>query len=217
MTHPAAPADPLDVFPVVSARRRVVADLLETLDEAQLAAPSLCGGWDVRTVAAHLADAAAPALSPFLWALVRAGGRVHLANDRAAREAGRRPVAETVALLRERAESRFTPPVTGQRAVLAEVLVHEADMRIPLGLPVVPDPAAARVVLGFLTTGRPVGFVPRGRLRGLRLVATDVDWAWGRGAEVRGASSDLVLAACGRTAALPRLQGPGVPVLIDRT
>lgn len=173
----AAPADPLDVFAAVAARRRAVADLLEALHEA--------------------------------------GGRVHRANDQAAREAGRHPVAETVVLLRERADSRFTPPLTGQRAPLAEVLVHEADMRIPLGL-AVEDPAAAQVVLGFLTVGRPVGFVPRGRLCGLRLVATDVDRAWGRGAELRGPSTDLVLAACGRTATLPRLQGPGQQVLADR-
>ncbi|MGY1840380.1 MULTISPECIES: maleylpyruvate isomerase family mycothiol-dependent enzyme [unclassified Modestobacter] len=207
-----------DPFALTAVRRRAVADLLAGLDENQLTTPSLCAGWDVRTVGAHLADAAAPgALGEFARDLVRARGRLHRANDEAARRAGRRPVAETVALLRERAESRFTPPVTGPRAPLAEVLVHEGDMRLPLGLPFDPDPAAVRVALEFVTTGRPVGFVPRGRLRGLRLVATDLDWSAGDGAEACGRGIDLLLAACGRTAVLTELAGPGRQLLESRS
>lgn len=217
MRQPAADPGPADVFAAVAARRRAVADLLEGLDDAQLSQQSLCAGWDVRTVGAHLADAAAPsALGPFLVALVRAGGRLHRANDVAARRAGQQPAATTVALLRERAESRFTPPVTGPRAPLAEVLVHEGDIRVPLGLAYEPDAGAVRVALEFVTTGRPVGFVPRGRLRGLRLVAADLDRYWGDGAEVRGRGVDLLMAACGRTAVLARLAGPGRNLLGDR-
>ena len=47
----------------------------------------------------------------------------------------------------------------------------------------------ADLALEFVTTGRPVGFVPRGRLRGLRLVATDIDWSAGTGAEEIGRAS----------------------------
>jgi uncharacterized protein (TIGR03083 family) len=206
----------VDLFAAVAAGRRSVADLLEGLDERQLATPSLCAGWDVGTVGAHLAEAAAPRLLPSLVALVRAGGRPQRANDASARRAARRPVAETVALLRERADSRFTPPVTGPRAPLTEVLVHEADIRMPLGLPHEPDAAAVRTALEFVTTGRPVGFVPRGQLTGLRLVATDLDWSWGDGALARGRGMDLLLAACGREAALPRLEGPGTDRLRER-
>ena len=49
-----------------------------------------------------------------------------------------------------------------------------------------------------MTTGRPIGFVPRGALQGLRLVATDLDWAWGGGALLEGRGIDLVMVACGR-------------------
>jgi uncharacterized protein (TIGR03083 family) len=206
-----------EVFVLVAARREAVAALVESLDEDQLATPSLCAGWDVRTVAAHLAEAAAPgALCAFLTDLVRARGRVHRANDEAARRAAGRPVAETVALLRERADSRYTPPVTGPAAPLTDVLVHEGDIRIPLGLPYDPDGAAVRLAMAFVTTGRPVGFVPRGRLRGLRLSATDLDWAWGDGPAVQGRGIDLLMAACGRPAVLSRLAGPGRHLLADR-
>jgi uncharacterized protein (TIGR03083 family) len=211
------PTDTADeVFAAVARRRRAVADLLDDLDEQQLATASLCAGWDVGTVAAHLADAAAPSLVETLAALIRARGRLHEANDQSARRAARRPVHETAELLRQRASSRFTPPVTGPRAPLAEVLVHEGDMRVPLGLPYEPEGSAVRVALEFVTTGRPVGFVPRGRLDGLRLVADDLPWAWGQGAVVEGRGIDLLLAACGRTAALHALRGPGADVLSGR-
>lgn len=208
---------PVDVFAATAERRRAVADLLEALDESRLAAPSLCAGWDVRTVGAHLAQTAAPgALGEFLRDLVRAGGRLHRANDTAARRAGRRPVTETVTLLRERAESRFSPPMTGPRAPLTDLLVHEGDMRLPLGLAHDPDPGQVRVGLEFVTTGRAIGFVARGRLRGLRLAATDVDWAWGDGLALTGRGIDLLMAACGRSAVLRRLDGAGLPVLTGR-
>jgi len=206
----------VDVFPAVAAGRCSVADLLEGLDEQQLATPSLCAGWNVRTVGAHLAEAAAPALGAFLVAVVRAGGRVHRANDASARRAARRSVAELAALLRERAEDRSAPPITGPRALLTDVLVHEGDMRLPLGLPYDPDAAAVRTALDFVTTGRPVGFVPRGRLTGLRLHATDLDWSWGDGPATQGLGMDLLMAACGRATVLSQLEGPGSRLLRER-
>lgn len=59
------------------------------------------------------------------------------------------------------AESRFAPPVTGPRAPLADGLVHEGDMRVPLGLAYDPPPDAVAAALDFVTGGRAVGFVPR--------------------------------------------------------
>jgi uncharacterized protein (TIGR03083 family) len=205
------------VFAAVAASRRAVADLLESLDERQLATPSLCAGWDVRTVGAHLAQSAGPVLRETLGALVRARGHLHRANAESARRAAGRPVPEIAALLRERADSRFTPPVTGPRAPLTEVLVHGGDMRLPLGLPHQADPAAVRTALDFVTSGRPIGFVPRGRLRRLRLVATDLDWAWGSGPAASGRGLELLMAACGRAPVVDRLSGPGADELRRRS
>lgn len=42
------------VFAAVGNQRRQIADLIDDLDDAQLATMSLCAGWDVKTVAAHL-------------------------------------------------------------------------------------------------------------------------------------------------------------------
>jgi uncharacterized protein (TIGR03083 family) len=42
------------VFAAVADERREIAALIDGLDDAQLATQSLCAGWDVKTVAAHL-------------------------------------------------------------------------------------------------------------------------------------------------------------------
>jgi len=149
-----------------------------------------------------------------------AGAKVHQASmQEVNRSIGCWPwpaVRQACCSLRERAESRFTPPVPGPRAPLTEVLVHEGDMRIPLGLPLEPDTSGVRIGLEFITTGCPIGFVPRGRLRGLRLVATDDNWEWGDGAEVHGRGIDLLMAACGRSSVLPALDGQGSKTLAER-
>jgi len=204
------------VFAASAIERRAVADLLEGLDEDQLATASLCAGWDVRTVAGHLASALAPSRRPFLIAVLRSAGNLHRANDALAREMARRPIADLVATLRRQAGSQFAPPVVGARGPLTDVLVHAGDMRLPLGLPHNPAANHVRLALEFVTQGRPVGFVPRGRLKGLQLAAHDVGWLWGEGALLSGRSIDLLMAACGRASVLARLDGPGVVTLRQR-
>ena len=54
------------------------------------------------------------------------------------------------------------------------------------------------------------------RIRGLRLQATDVDWAHGRGPEVTGPGEALLMAMSGRPAALADLSGPGLGTLAER-
>jgi hypothetical protein len=58
--------------------------------------------------------------------------------------------------------------------------------------------------------------VPRGRLDGLALAATDQDWTWGTGTEVRGPSEAVAMAVSGRVVALEDLSGPGVQALRSR-
>jgi uncharacterized protein (TIGR03083 family) len=197
-------------------QRLAVADLIDGLDEDQLTRPSLCRGWDLRTVAAHLASAVSPGKLPFLLAVLRHRGDAHRANDTMARRTALQPTADLAATLRRYAESRFAPPVVGPCGPLTDVVVHGGDMRLPLGLTHTPDPSHVRLALEFITTGRPVGFMPKRRLDHLRLVAEDTDWAWGDGDVISGSGIDLLMAACGRTAVLERLSGPAVPVLRDR-
>lgn len=211
-----AVVDSQAIFTAAGIERRAVADLLESLDERQLGTASLCAGWDVRTVAAHLAGAVAPSMRTFAIAVVRARGNLHRAIDAAAKRQAHQPVVDIVATLRRNADSHFAPPIVGARGPLTDVLVHAGDIRVPLGLGHDPDVAHVRPALDFVTRGRPIGFVPRGRLIGVRMIAEDMDWAWGSGATVRGRGIALLMAACGRAVVLDRLDGPGVALLANQ-
>lgn len=70
--------------------------------------------------------------------------------------------------------------------------------------------------MDFLTTPMSLGLMPLGRLRGLRLRATDVDRVWRHGEEIRGPAAQLMLASFGRAVAFEALDGPGLPVLRQR-
>jgi len=54
------------------------------------------------------------------------------------------------------------------------------------------------------------------RARGLRLVATDLDWSGGRGRLVQGPAEALLMAIAGRHGATEQLSGPGQPILAAR-
>lgn len=200
---------------VIAGQRLALADLLEGLSAAEWERPSLCAGWRIRDVAAHIA-LAPQVLSIRSMAVewLRAGGRFHRLNhDLAVRHADSRPTERLVTELREHASSRRLPVVTNYRNILFDILVHGQDIALPLGRTHSMPPAAARAGASRVwSMGWP--FWARRRLRGVRLVATDVEWSAGAGAVVEGPIDALLLLLTGRvTAALPRLTGPGVPVV----
>ena len=63
--------------------------------------------------------------------------------------------------------------------------------------------------------GRPVVAVHQQHVRP-DLVATDLDWSYGRGPEVHGTGEALLMAMAGRSDALRDLTGPGGPKLAAR-
>ncbi|MGN9912136.1 maleylpyruvate isomerase family mycothiol-dependent enzyme [Phytohabitans sp. LJ34] len=200
---------------VIAGQRRALADLLEGLSPDEWERPSLCAGWRVRDVAAHIAMAP-QVLSVRTMAVeaLRAGGRFHRLNhDVAVRHAESRPTGRLVAELREHADSRRLPVVTSYRNILFDILVHGQDIAVPLGRAhPMPLAAASAGASRVWSMGWP--FWARRRLRGVRLVATDVEWSAGAGAEVDGPIGALLLLLTGRVStALPHLTGPGVPTL----
>jgi len=203
------------IFDAVAAERRRIADLLDCLDEDALSTPSLCAGWDVKTVAAHLVSVFADSFWTFQRTAIRYGG-FNCAIDELARRRARTSTAEIARTLRQRADHRLNPPVTGPLSGLTDVLVHGGDIRIPLGLPFRPDDKQVGWALDFLTGPRPLGFVPRGRLRGIALHSSDIGRSWGTGADIHGPAALLMMAVTGRVDVLGMLDGPGVAVLRKR-
>lgn len=203
------------IFAAVAHERRQIAALIDELDDAQLASASLCSGWDVKTVAAHLVCVFADSFWVFMRTALRRRSLAR-AIDELARRRAQLPAADIVAELRDNADYPLSPPLFGPLDPLADILVHAGDIRIPLGLPFQPDPELVALAMDFLTGPWPFGFVPLGRLRGICLRATDIDGCWGGGAEIRGPAKALMLAVSGRSALLHLLEGPGLPVLQSR-
>ncbi len=207
----------MDTFDLIAAERRRLADALDRLGPDDWNAPSLCDGWSVHVVAAHLNVPWSVSMPAILLSVTRSlsldGG-----FDRVARTvAGRLDPAACVAGLREHAGSRFTPPGSGPEAPLTDVLVHGGDMLRPLGRSVDAAPEALALSVRWLAGGRAKGFVPRGRVTGLAVEATDVDVGAGDGpAVVRGPALALCGALCGRRSWLDDLSGEGVDVLSSR-
>lgn len=203
------------VFAAVANERREIANLVDGLSDAELAIPSLCKGWDIKTVAAHVLSTLDDDLSVFMRLAARRGSLAR-AIDELARRHAQLPAADITASLRRYADRRISPPLFGPLDPLADVLVHGGDMRIPLGLPLDPDPQLAALALDFLTGPWPFGFVPLGRLRGIALRGTDIGRVWNKGTEVSGPAAALMMAVAGRTALLDMLGGPGLQLLHDR-
>ncbi|MFE7718352.1 maleylpyruvate isomerase family mycothiol-dependent enzyme [Nocardia rhizosphaerihabitans] len=191
---------------IIAEQRRAIAHLLTTLTPQELDSPSLCEGWRIRDVAAHVALAPQPP-GPLgmLREAARARGSFHRLNhDIAVRHADATP--DPAADLSAVADSRRLPSVTNYRNIHYDVIVHAQDIARPLGHTIPVDPTAAAVAAQRVwTMGWP--FWAKRRLRGITLVAEDSTWTAGSGPEVRGTTLDLLLLLTGRRSTVT---GPGL-------
>lgn len=214
-----APLSTDAVWAVVDRERRELADLLEGLSDEQWDVPSLCAGWRVRDVAAHLTLAHMGPGRAAVEAVRARGSFDAMVRDTALRRA-RAPRQELVLALRAMVGSRRRAPGISPLEPLLDVLVHGQDVTLPLGLQrAVPLDAATTVATRVWTAGWPLSraFSARRRLQGLQLVADDVDWSVGDGPRVEGPVEALLLVLTGRTAAVRhRLRGPGAGLLAGR-
>lgn len=187
---------------------------LAGLDTGQWSQPSLCNGWSVQIAAAHIVNGAEQTKARFVGRMAANGFRFNTMIDHDARATGASPPDQIVARLRATTTTTNHPPAP-VAAMLGEVVVHGEDIRRPLGLPHQPHPEAISACLGmFAAANFPVG--GKKRIAGLRLVADDVGWSQGTGAEVSGPGLALLLAMTGRVAGLDGLEGEGVATLRNR-
>ena len=200
---------PKDVRRLLAGEQRDLVGLLRTLSDPDWESPSLCAGWRVRDVVGHLVGATTP-LSRYLAKAARHRS-VDKLNAHLVAEASSVPVSSLIDLL-ERSIGQGWTTTFLPSVILADTLVHHQDLRRPLGRPRVISDDRLLAVLD-----RPDPFTrPGGRMRALRLVATDVPWTAGSGPEVRGAGEAIALAIAGRGAVLDELRGEGVPLLRAR-
>jgi len=198
--------DEAGLQPAVAAEFLALAGLLDSATEAQWDTPSLCAGWRVREVIAHMTMAARYSEEEFMAELRRCEfdfGR--LSNEVAARDA-ELPASELVASLRSEVMRHWTPPGGGWHGALNHVVIHGLDVTVPLGVPRRSPDATIRVVLDDLTAGGVQAHFGTS-IEGRSLQATDLDWSYGSGQALRGPAEDLALVMCGRTVPGGRLEG----------
>ncbi|MEV6304197.1 maleylpyruvate isomerase family mycothiol-dependent enzyme [Actinoplanes sp. NPDC051861] len=206
----------MKVYDALVDERLRMAALLESLTADQLARPSLCTGWTVHDVAAHLVTYLRYGQVKIYLGILATGADFDRWNIMLTRRAARRPTAEIIARLRAGAAARTTIPRSGYDPVLTDIVLHDLDIRLALGIHRQLAPDRLRVAFRHLAERPSPGYSMGHRLDGLRVTATDTGWSHGAGALVTGPAEPLVLAMAGRRAALGALSGDGVPILRDR-
>lgn len=190
----------------IAAERRELAAVLGGLPAATWDAPSLCDGWRVREVVAHMTMPFRYSVPRFIWEMLRDRGRFDRMADRCARRDAVRPAAELAAALRDNATHPWKPPRGGFQGALSHDVIHGLDITVALGL----DRDVPRDRLDIVLQGAAVG---RHRdffgvdLDGVELRAEDVDWSHGSGTPLYGTAQDLLLVLCGRRLPAGRLRG----------
>ena len=208
-----SPVDAEAVYRIATENRLLAAGVFADLTPEQWRTPSLCAGWTVRHVAAHLMAGPTGSIADFARAMLRARGSFARANTLLADQRAQLPTETLVGDLRTHAGNRFTPPGLDWHAPLTDLLVHRLDITVPLGLDHgrSPDPWADALDLLVSRTAAPA-FLPRGLPR-LTYTATDIGWSRGSGSRVEGPAEALALAITRRPVRLDRLTGPGADEL----
>jgi uncharacterized protein (TIGR03083 family) len=209
------------VTAAVRTEREAFTDLLETLTPEQWSTPSLCPGWDVQAVAAHVAWASDLSGLEALRELVRARGRPNRLVGETAVRWSQRGTAAILEQLRRNTRTDAKPMGMPWDAALLDAVVHGLDVRRPLGIPREIPAESFRRVADFAATARwptsmLLGGGARDRIAGLRLVTEGQDWATGDGPEVRASADAVLLVLTGRQVDPTELSGPAAAALAGR-
>ncbi|SMX65866.1 TIGR03083 family protein [Brevibacterium aurantiacum] len=192
-THPSAELIRDETF----AERARVVDLLNGLDSHDWSAPSLCTGWRVREVVAHMTMAYRHRGLRFLLGLARRGFRFNDFADHLAHEdTNTLTNADLLAALRENIRNPWRPPGGGPVGALSHDVIHGLDITEPLGLASAP---AERIRLVLEQAGEKNLAYFGTDLTGVRLIAEDAEFSMGTGPrEVRASAREMLLTVTGR-------------------
>jgi uncharacterized protein (TIGR03083 family) len=190
------------------------ASFLQGLTPQQWESPTLCDKWRVREVAVHTVSYDELSTGGLVRRFLKGRLNTDRINAIGVADYADRTTDQIVAMIRANPEPTGLTGGFGGKIALTDGMIHQQDIRRSIGLPRTIDPERLRTALDFAR------FAPTLRgawlARGVRLVATDLDWAFGKGPEVRGSGEALLMAMAGRRAALDDLDGPGKAKLAQR-
>ena len=197
----------MDVMGLAREEREELRDLLAGLSAEQWRTPSLCTGWSVHDVVAHMLSYEELSARQLAERFLRGRLSVDRVNDIGLGEYATRSPAELLELLDDHLDPAGLTAGMGGAIALTDGMIHQQDIRRPLALPrTIPAERLVPALRTALFAPTLLGVV---RVRDVRLVATDIDWTFGRGPEVRGTGEAILMTVAGRRNAVVDLSGPG--------
>ncbi len=204
--HPTALEGPA-LTAAIADDRRQMADLLAALAPESWDAQSLCAGWRVREVVAHITMPFRLSTPQFIAEMLKAAGNFdRMADRRAKRDTAVMSSDQLLAALRDNATYQWKPPGGGLLGALTHDVIHGLDFAVPLNIDWDLPEDRIRSVLRAVTASRSMKHFGVD-LQGIQLKADDIDWSYGSGIPVIGRAQDLILVICGRKLPTGRLQG----------
>lgn len=193
--------------------RRDLLNLLRTLSDEQWNTMTLCDRWSVRDVVAHIVSYDVAGYRGLAKRFIKARLNVDRANAMGVDEFRDATTGELIDVLARNLKPTGPMGLMGGVLALTDSLIHQQDIRRPLGLNrVVPQDRLRVALRGALFEPMILGVW---RTAGVRLVATDFDWTFGHGLTVYGTGEELLLALAGRQVSSV-LQGSGAATLQRR-
>ena len=197
-----------------------LADLSEELDDPSFDADSLCEGWRVRDIYGHMLVGHTTPMPTMIGLVVKYRFNIPKGSFEMSKAKVEDMTPEEI-----RADWRRVAEMHTRNGISKTIsfkegfldhFIHEQDIRRPLRLPKPDDGDRLAAALDAMVSVKGPMFAPAKVVGGLKLEATDVDWAHGDGPAVRGPAEALVLASGGRPVALADLDGDGVEALTAR-
>ncbi|MBF6101141.1 maleylpyruvate isomerase family mycothiol-dependent enzyme [Nocardia cyriacigeorgica] len=196
-----------DVRAVVAEQRRYLTEVLGGLDEEDWDSPTLCEGWRVREVVAHITMPYRLSLPGFVLGMIKARGDFNRMSDRSARaDAAELTSSQLLTCLHDNVNHPWKPPGGGFVGALSHDVIHGLDITVGLGRDDVLPEHRLRPVLESVRPKQVKYFGVD--LTGVQLRADDLDWTFGTGTPLTGRAQDLLLVLSGRTLPAGHLHGP---------
>ena len=118
----------------IAAERTELAEVLGALSPDAWEAQSLCAGWRVREVVAHMTMPFRYSTRRFVLEVIKDRGRFNRMADRCAHRDATMPTGELVAALADNAQNPWRPPGGGLEGALVHDVIHGLDINVALGI-----------------------------------------------------------------------------------
>lgn len=183
------------LFEETVAQRTGLVEVLDGLSDADWDDPSLCEGWRIREVVAHITMPYRHSGKTILLAMARARGRFDVAADRLARrDTAEHSAAQLLECLRRNVGHPWKPPGGGQLGALSHDVIHGLDITEALHTDPISPPGRTAMVLANPKLARAF----KVNVSSYHLLATDTPFTQGVGQPIRLPAKDLLMLCTAR-------------------